>query len=233
MKNQLRLHYAPDNASVIIRMALHEMNVPFETVLVDRSVREQDSQAYRTLNPNGLIPVLETDQGPLFETGAILLWLVDRFGKLGPGVESTQRGEFLKWLFFLSNTVHSEMRQLFYASVYVGEDDYAINALQTQRGLSLPKHLAKLDGLLGNYRFLLGDDITVLDIYLCCMMRWMKLYPKGRTDWFDITATPNLAKLASTLEIRKTIRQAAVAEGLGDALFSNPTHANPPEGTAT
>ena len=79
-----RLHYAPDNASLVIRLALEDMGLPYETVLVDRTTREQDSAAYRALNPAGLIPVLETPQGPVFETAAILLWLADTHGQLAP-----------------------------------------------------------------------------------------------------------------------------------------------------
>lgn len=233
MENQLRLHYAPDNASLIIRLALDELGVPFETVLVDRKNRAQDSKAYRELNPNGLIPVLETDQGPIFETGAILLWLVDQFGALGPDVSSPKRGTFLKWLFFLSNTVHSEIRQLFYAPKYVGDDDNAIKALRTQRGKTLPSHLAKLDQQLGACPFLLGDDVSVLDIYLCCMLRWMGLYPVGHTDWFDLTKTPSLRNLALRMESRASVIRAATTEGLGSTPFFSPKLANPPEGSAT
>ncbi|MCB2144531.1 MAG: glutathione S-transferase N-terminal domain-containing protein, partial [Rhodobacteraceae bacterium] len=64
------LHYAPDNASLIVRLVLTELNQPFETALVDRRVRAQDGAAYRALNPNGLIPALETPGGAIFETGA-------------------------------------------------------------------------------------------------------------------------------------------------------------------
>ena len=60
MRMNYRLHYAPDNASLIIRLALEEIGVPYETVLVDRRSRAQDTTAYRALNPAGLIPVLET-----------------------------------------------------------------------------------------------------------------------------------------------------------------------------
>ena len=81
----LRLHYAPDNASLCIRLALLELDLPFEAVLVNRSIRAQKSAPYLALNPNGLIPVLETPDGPLFETGAILLWLSDTYGGLMPG----------------------------------------------------------------------------------------------------------------------------------------------------
>ncbi|MCB1329029.1 MAG: glutathione S-transferase N-terminal domain-containing protein, partial [Maritimibacter sp.] len=71
----LCLHYAPDNASLIIRIALEELGLPYETRLVDRQAEAQKSPAYLALNPQGLIPVLETPEGPIFETAAILLWL--------------------------------------------------------------------------------------------------------------------------------------------------------------
>ena len=67
------LHYAPDNASLIVRLVLTELNQPFETALVDRRVRAQDGAAYRALNPNGLIPALDRPGGAICEIGAILM----------------------------------------------------------------------------------------------------------------------------------------------------------------
>ena len=52
-----QLYYAPDNASLIVRMVLEDLEAEYSTVLVDRSKAEQQSEAYLTLNPNGLIPV--------------------------------------------------------------------------------------------------------------------------------------------------------------------------------
>ena len=61
----LVLHYAPDNASLIVRLALEQLRLPYETRLIDRAAAEQTSAAYRQLNPAGLIPVLETADGPI------------------------------------------------------------------------------------------------------------------------------------------------------------------------
>ena len=108
MSTSLRLHYAPDNASLCVRLALAELGVDYQTVLVDRATRAQKSPDYLALNPNGLIPVLGTPDGPLFETGAILLWLADTYGELLP----QPRGHSLKWLFWLSNTLHAAERML-------------------------------------------------------------------------------------------------------------------------
>lgn len=226
-----RLHYAPDNASLIVRMVLLEMQQPFKTVLVDRSRREQDSAAYRALNPSGLIPVLETPQGPLFETGAILLWLTEQHGVLG--ADEAQRGPFLKWLFMLSNTLHAEMRMLFYPEVYVGPDSFAQTALHDRLQTSIPAHLQKLEAIAPGAPYLLGDRLTVLDFYLCALLRWLALYPKSLAGWFDLSATPRLARIAATLQQLDSVQTAQQAEGLGPAPFTAPTYATPPEGSAT
>jgi glutathione S-transferase len=120
-----RLHYAPDNASLVVRLALEELGQPYDTVLVDRAARGHKAPEYRALNPAGLIPVLETPDGPVFETGAILLWLADRHGALAPAPDSPDRGAFLKWLFFTSNTLHAGLRMRFYPAQYAAGDPAA------------------------------------------------------------------------------------------------------------
>jgi glutathione S-transferase len=62
------LHYASDNASLIVRLVLQELGVPYATRLVDRQNAEQRPEAYHALNPAGRIPALETHHGPICET---------------------------------------------------------------------------------------------------------------------------------------------------------------------
>ena len=54
----ITLHYYPGNASLAPHVVLHELGVPFELSLVDRTVNAHKSPEYLKLNPNGLIPVL-------------------------------------------------------------------------------------------------------------------------------------------------------------------------------
>ena len=165
MASLYRLHYAPDNASLIIRVALEELAVPYETVLIDRSRRQQDTPKFRALNPNGLIPALETLDGVLFETGAILLWLVDRHGALGPKATDRARPAFLKWLFFLSNTVHPAMRMQFYPWAYVGKNEAAQEALLDQTAGELTRYFEILnDVTAAQERAIAQDTLNVIDI---------------------------------------------------------------------
>lgn len=230
------LHYAPDNASMIIRMALEEMGLSYETVLVDRAVNAQKSAGFLSLNPNGLIPVLETPDGPLFETGAILLWLADTHGQMAPTPDSAQRGLFLKWLFFLSNTLHPALRMMFYADQYVGSCPEAQAQLRGHMQGEIARHLTTLDRLAAEKPgWFGGNDHSILDIYLAPMLRWIALYaePGGLAGWFDVARWPHLHDIAARLNHCPAAQAAIKAEGLGPTPFTDPQYPNPPEGSAT
>ena len=222
------LHYAPDNASLIIRLVLEEACIPYRTSLVDRSTQAQDSAAYRRVNPAGLIPALETPDGPIFETAAILLWLSDRHD-LGPAPDAPNRGTFLKWLFFISNTAHADLRQLFYPQHYVPATATAgHHALLSTR---MKRHFALLDQAAADHPALFAPP-AMLTSYLAPLMRWAVLYPIGQTRWFHLSDTPHLAKHVEKLEQRPSAGRVAAAEGLGQAPFSAPGYATPTEGSA-
>lgn len=227
------LHYAPDNASLIVRLALMELDQPHRAVLVDRRVRAQDGAAYRRLNPNGLIPALETPEGALFETGAILLWLSERHGALAPQPGDPARGDFLKWLFFVSNTLHADARLAFYADRHAGQGaDVAAFLAATQDRIA--RQLALLDAMAADRPAWFSPDApSVLTLYVSCLLRWLALYPAETLGWLDLARFPALHAVAAATERRPSARQAALIEGLGDTIFTAPSYACPPEGSAT
>ncbi len=230
-----RLHYAPDNASLIVRLALEEMGLPYRTVLVNRARAEQRSAEFRALNPTGLIPVLVTPQGPIFETGAILLWLADTHGALAPAPQEDARGPFLKWLFFTSNTLHADLRMLFYPDRFAGPDPAAQAGLRANLTPRLREHLAHLDAVAaGTPDWLREGQPSVLAFYIACLMRWMALYPRDfdRT-WYLPGDTPHLLRILEYLETLPSVQAAQKAEGLGPTPFTAPVLARPPEGSAT
>lgn len=227
----LRLHYAPDNASLIVRIALEELGLPFETRLVDRQTEAQKSPAYLALNPHGLIPVLETADGPIFETAAILLWLGETEGRLGPPPGTPGRGAFLAWLFALSNGLHTDLRRMFYTARYAGEAPEAIAADQARTVARLTEALDRLETLAGaGQPWFCGPDPSLLDIYLAVMLRWCALYPEGATGWFRLARWPRLAALAARIEARPATRRACAAEALGPTPLTAPRPLPPDAG---
>ena len=223
------LHYAPDNASLIIRLALEAQRVPYDTCLVDRAAQGQSPPAYRALNPHGLIPALQTPAGPMFETGAILLWLADRHRGLAPAATDATRADFLKWLFFVANTVHPALRMLFYPEKYVGSDGAAQDALHATITQALQTHLRALEDRAA------ADTLPLaLAFYLAPLLRWCALYPQSRDrSWFDLRGMAHLHALCARVEALPCTAAAQTAEGLGPTPFTKPRLATPPIGSAT
>lgn len=222
---RLRLHYAPDNASLIVRLALEEAGLAYDTVLVDRRARGQHAPAYLALNPSGTIPVLETPEGPLSETGAILLWLSEKAPALVPPVS---RPLFLKWLFFISNTLHAELRQLFHPDRHI--DAAGQPAFLAYQGARLRTHFALLDAACARDPALFAAP-SVLGAYAVALMRWSVLYGQAGA-WFVLADCPALAAMARDWEGRPSVAALMRAEGMGPAPFTAPGLPDPPEGAA-
>jgi glutathione S-transferase len=219
------LHYTPDSSSLIIRLLMEEAGLPYRTARVDHDARRADSDGYRSINPTGLIPALETPQGVVFETGAILLWLCDRHG-LGPDNAAPARTALLKWLFFLSNTLHAELRLLFYPQ------DYVQKAAQTDHharvSARLKRHFTLIDAAVADTPGLFAPG-GLLAPYIVCLMRWSVLYAGGSQPWFVLADYPALANMAQRLETRPATHRLIAAEGLGPAPFTALRPATPSE----
>ena len=227
------LHYAPDNASLVIRLALEQVGAPYRCALVDRSQAAQRSEAYIALNPNGLIPTLETDQEPIFETGAILLWLADRHDGLGPAPDSVKRADFLKWLFFLSNTVHSALRILFYPDQFIGADPIHHSNLRATAANALVRYHTQLDSLVAQGHTLCGGQTpSALDFYIAATLRWPAIYPRDYDrSWHSLANYPALHDMCLRLETLAPVHLLSQAEGMNATPFTNPASPNPPEGS--
>ncbi len=225
------LHFAPDNASLAVRLALEELGLPFRAALLDRATQAQEGAAYRAIVPTGLIPALETPQGAIFETGAILLWLADRHGGLAPAPDAPDRGDFLKWFFLTATTLHSDLRGLFYPHRYAGGDKDRHRALTEGRIL---QSLSLLDAALApSTAWCRPGAPGALGFYLAPLVRWLALYPRSNPMRPDLGAYPALRSLLSDLEDRPSAKRAAEVEGLGPAPFTDPAYPTPPEGSAT
>ena len=226
------LHFAPDNASLVIRLALEHRGLPYTCTLVDRRANAQSTPDYLALNPNGLIPVLETPDGAIFETGAILLWLADTHGQLGPAPQDRTRGDFLKWLFFAANTLHPSLRMMFYPEKYIAADQ--TETLRAGLAKHLHANLTTLDQTAAERPTWLGAATpSVLDFYTVAMLRWAALYPRGKTDWFDLNRYPALKRICVSVEALPCTAALQKAEGLGITPFTAPSPATPPIGSAT
>ncbi len=175
----IELHYFPGNASLIVRMLLEEIGVPFKATLVDRAQNAQKSAAYLALNPNGLIPVLVDGDLVLYETAAICLHLCDTHPQaaLAPPLASKARAHFYKWLMWLTNSLQSALIVYFYPHRWVNEANAAgaaevkaaaeakVGALLDQIDAELARHGGPWFG---------GAEFSALDPFVLTLCRWTR-----------------------------------------------------------
>lgn len=208
------LHYYPGNASLAPHVLLHEIGVPFELVLVDRTQDAHKSAAYLRLNPNGLIPVLQDGTLVLYETAAICLHLADTHpaARLAPPLGSVQRAHFYKWLVWLSNTLQAMLIHYFYPERLVNDGDTAAAAqVKAHAEARIAAMLQQIDDQLAAHRgpWLLGPDYSAVDAYAWMLCRWTRGF-ESRPARDHAHIGPYLQRLLE----RPALQRALAAEGL-------------------
>ncbi len=102
---RLQLYSVPTPNGVKVSIMLEETGLPYEPHWVSFEDNDQASAEFRSLNPNGKIPAILDPDGPggrplpLFESGAILIYLADKTGQFLPH-DAAARYESLEWLMF-------------------------------------------------------------------------------------------------------------------------------------
>ena len=209
----LTLHRFPDTASTVVELVLHELNLAYDTRFADKNNGVTSTPAYLALHPLGLIPVLETPDGPIFETAAILLYLSELTpNTLAPAPGSPDRGAFLKWLFFTSTNLHTTILQTYYPALTAGLD--CTDAVVSHARAKLKIYLNLLDTVAATRPAYLSDSQpTLLGYYIAILMRWV-------VADFPSTDYPALHGVLTYLETRSATLTCAAAENLGSRPFT-------------
>jgi GST-like protein len=125
--DRLQLYSLPTPNGVKVSIALEELGLAYEAHLVRFDTNEQLSPEFLTLNPNNKIPAILDPQGPsgrplaLFESGAILVYLAEKTGRLLPA-DPAGRYEALQWLMFQMGGVGPMFGQLGFFHKFAGKD---------------------------------------------------------------------------------------------------------------
>ena len=144
-----------------ILWALEEMGLPYEVVGLDHPNHDLDSPSYRALNPFGQIPAIDDDGVVVTESGAILLYLARKTGKLLPR-DLAGEAQVLRWSVAALNTIEIPVLSLWFVDVMGGKGSRPSEAL---RGWA-DQRIKELDGWLSTRQFIATDDFTVADILM-------------------------------------------------------------------
>jgi GST-like protein len=149
-----------------VGIALEELGLPYEAHTVDILQGEQFTDEFKAINPNSKIPALVDPHGPdgrpsaIFESGAILLHLAGKTGKLLP-TDPRQRSECIQWLFFQMANVGPMFGQFGHFYRFAKEKlPYAIERYTTEAR----RLLGVLETRLTGCPYLAGNEYTIADI---------------------------------------------------------------------
>jgi GST-like protein len=173
--DRLQLYGLPTPNGVKVSIALEELELPYEPHLVDITKNESWTPEFLSLNPNGKIPAILDPDGPggrpmgLFESGAILLYLADKTGRLAPA-EPARRWETIQWVFFQMAFVGPMFGQVGYFHKFVGREIADKRPLERYVNES-KRLLGVLETRLQGRQWIMDDDYTIADISL---MGWVR-----------------------------------------------------------
>jgi GST-like protein len=194
---------------VKISIALEELGLPYDAHLIDFATHDQTSPEFLSLNPNNKIPAIIDPNGPggkplaLFESGAILIYLAEKAGKLLP---SENRYEVLQWLMFQMGGIGPMFGQLGYFHIYSGKDIEDPRPKERFRAES-ERLLRVLDTALEGREWIAGD-YSIADIAIAPWVRNLRDHYKAG----EITRLPERANVLAYLD--RFLARPAVVKGL-------------------
>ena len=162
----LKLHHAPNSRAGRIVWLLEELNLPYDINTMKFHPSDLKSDEHRLRHPLGRIPVLEDDNITIYESGAIVEYILARHspGKLKPEVNNKTFPEYLQWFHYCEGMVMPPMNTIVVHTIILSEDRRDEVVLgQAQRLLS--KALLPVNETLQGKEYLIGN-FSAADIML-------------------------------------------------------------------
>lgn len=168
----LELFQITGSCSFAARAALEEAGVEYATVDVHPR-RRAEAPAFAVVNPLQRVPALRDGDVDVYETGAVLLYLVERLpdAGLGPLPGDAGRGDLLRWVTWLADTLHGAYRPLD-APRFLTDDPVGHEGIRRKGRERLDAYGAYLERELADRQWCLGDTFSVADLYLYMLKGW-------------------------------------------------------------
>jgi len=209
---RLQLYSLPTPNGVKVSIMLEEIGLPYEPQLVDFDTNDQASAEFRSLNPYGKIPAIIDPAGPggeplpLFESGAILVYLAEKSGQFLPRAPAA-RYETLQWLMFQVGAVGPMFGQVGFFHKFAGRD-YEDKRPRDRYVAEAQRVLRVLEARLAARDWLLGDAYTIADMAVFPWVRNLVGF-YGAGDLVGMADFPHVNRVLATF-----IARPAVARGL-------------------
>ncbi|GAD95566.1 hypothetical protein PVAR5_4212 [Paecilomyces variotii No. 5] len=204
ISSNITLYSWPTPNGIKASITLEELGLPYKVEPIDIGTNIQKEEWFLKINPNGRIPAIKDSEQRVFESGAIMLYLVDKYDKekkisYAPG--TPEYIEMLGWLMFQMGGVGPMQGQANHFRVFAGvRSDYGIKRYtdETKRLYSV------LESRLKESTYLAGSKYTIADI---ANYSWVRSGPTILE--FDLSEWPALKKWKEEIDQRDAVKKGA------------------------
>lgn len=180
----LKLYGGTRSRASIVQWYLEELGVPYEFITLDMQAGEHRQSDYLAINPIGKVPAIADGDFILWESGAILLYIAEKEGKLPASI--TEKSIYTQWVMFANSTLGTGI------------------FIEANREREMPKLLTPLNEILSKQPFIMGEEFTVADIAVGSILCYIPLMLKD----VDLSPYPAVADYIQRLGQRPAFQKA-------------------------
>lgn len=151
----LKLYGGARSRASIVQWYLEELSLPYEFILLDMAAGEHQKPEYLAINPMGKVPAIEDGEIKLWESGAILLYLAEKYDN--PTISFPERSIWSQWILFANSTLATGL------------------FVETSREKEVPKLLTALSKILDQTSYILGEEFTVVDVAVGSILAYVPM----------------------------------------------------------
>jgi glutathione S-transferase len=198
----MKIHHAPNTRSVRIVWLLEELGIPYELEMYKLGDAGMRTPEYRKVHPMGRVPVLEDNGNKIFESGAIVQYVLAKYGegKLVPATSDPAFAAYLQWLHYAEGMIMPQVNIIVVETILLPEDRRSkVNEDRAKKLLTRMLNAVEA-GLEGN-KYLAGDfsGADIMTGHACVV--------SGRLG-ADLSDKPNVASYIKMLEDRPSLIKA-------------------------
>lgn len=203
----IQLYTAPTPNGFKVSIALEELELPYEVHRIDLRGGGQFAPEFLRISPNNKIPAIVDGELSVFESGAILVYLAEKTGKMLPASGPARYG-VLEWMFFQVGNTGPMLGQAHHFRSYAPEKiPYAVDRY-TNEGKRL---YGVLDRRLAQVKYLGGDEYSMADVI---NLPWLLL---SKNQGIDIAEYPHVGRWIAELQARPAVQRGLAVPPRSDA----------------
>ena len=206
--DRIQLYSLPTPNGVKVSIMLEETGLPYEPHRVDFGSNDQLTPEFLSLNPNNKIPAIIDPDGPdgkplpLWETGAILIYLAEKTGKF-MSMDAAKRYETIQWVMWQMGGVGPMFGQLGFFHKFAGKD-FEDKRPRDRYVAESKRLLGVLDKRLENNAWIMGDDYSIADIATFPWVRNLVGF-YGAGELVGFSEFPNVARALEAFVARPAV----------------------------